>query len=147
MSGGGTTIRQGGTSRAIAAPARPRLTSARYSPPSVSPLSLFALRLTAEVYICQVCTVCPQLCCLPSTVRPETNEAYICQRYIERPLTVGGRKFDMRIYALVTSYSPLVPYTSIYLSVRPRLCLPSTLFALLNCLPCSLNYCLPCSLT
>jgi tubulin polyglutamylase TTLL9 len=33
--------------------------------------------------------------------------AYVVQRYIDRPYTVGGKKFDCRLYALVTSYSPL----------------------------------------
>ena len=37
-------------------------------------------------------------------------ETYVVQRYIENPLLVGGKKFDLRIYALVSSYMPLVVY-------------------------------------
>lgn len=37
-------------------------------------------------------------------------EQYVVQRYIDNPLTVGGKKFDMRIYALVTTYAPLTVY-------------------------------------
>ena len=35
---------------------------------------------------------------------------YVVQRYIANPFLVGGRKFDIRLYALVLSYSPLIVY-------------------------------------
>ena len=38
------------------------------------------------------------------------DETYVCQKYIYNPLLIGGKKFDMRVYALVTSYSPLTAY-------------------------------------
>ena len=37
-------------------------------------------------------------------------ENYIVQKYIADPLLIGGKKFDIRVYALVTSYSPLTVY-------------------------------------
>lgn len=40
----------------------------------------------------------------------EAAEAYLAQRYVDSPYLVGGKKFDLRIYALVTSYSPLKCY-------------------------------------
>ena len=40
------------------------------------------------------------------------KEPYVICRYIDQPLLVGEKKFDLRIYVLVTSYKPLKVWLS-----------------------------------
>jgi tubulin polyglutamylase TTLL1 len=37
----------------------------------------------------------------------KTAENYVVSRYIDDPLLIGGKKFDLRLYAVVCSYRPL----------------------------------------
>ncbi len=39
-------------------------------------------------------------------MRPQT-ENYVVSRYIEDPLLIGGKKFDLRMYVVVLNYKPL----------------------------------------
>lgn len=39
-----------------------------------------------------------------------TGESYLIQQYISRPLLLGNKKFDLRIYCLCTNYSQLTAW-------------------------------------
>ena len=45
-----------------------------------------------------------------SNVRGE--ESYVVSRYVDDPLLVGGKKFDLRLYVVVTSFRPLRAFVS-----------------------------------
>ena len=48
----------------------------------------------------------------PGAVKVNSSDAYVVSRYIQNPLLVGGKKFDLRLYVCVRSYRPLQAYKS-----------------------------------
>ena len=63
-----------------------------------------------------------------STMGDPALASVVVQQYVPRPLTVGGHKFDLRLYCTVVSVSPTI---RAFLHVRtcaPALCIPSPLY-------------------
>mmetsp|Transcript_25683 Transcript_25683/g.24970 ORF Transcript_25683/g.24970 Transcript_25683/m.24970 type:complete len:93 (+) Transcript_25683:545-823(+) len=46
--------------------------------------------------------------------RPQPNSFWVVQKYVEKPMLYGGRKFDLRIWALVTTRMELYVYKKGY---------------------------------
>ena len=63
----------------------------------------------ACVRVCEHCLTYHVFSSYLSSI-PHTKESYVISRYIENPLLIGGKKFDLRLYVLVTSYRPLKTY-------------------------------------
>ena len=42
--------------------------------------------------------------------QPANKDSYIVSRYLDNPFLVGGKKFDLRLYVLVTNFRPLRVY-------------------------------------
>ncbi|GAB1608445.1 polyglutamylase complex subunit TTLL1 isoform X2 [Argonauta hians] len=45
-----------------------------------------------------------------SFVPPNAKDTYVISKYIDNPLLISGKKFDLRLYVVVTSFKPLKCY-------------------------------------
>ncbi len=69
---------------------------------------------------------------VPAAMRPQT-ENYVVSRYIEDPLLIGGKKFDLRMYVVVLNYKPLQ-------ASQPYICMISCVVETLDRLPILLDH-------
>ena len=53
-------------------------------------------------------TVCKSLEEIMTIIRPAADKTYILQKYIENPLLINKRKFDIRCYAMITSINGVI---------------------------------------
>lgn len=57
-----------------------------------------------QISYCETCFVSFRF------VSQSSKEAYVISLYINNPLLIGGKKFDLRLYVLVSTYRPLRCY-------------------------------------
>ena len=71
------------------------------------------------------------------------TENYVVSRYIEDPLLIGGKKFDLRIYVAVLNYKPLQVVANTWLQQNSAMFKPQSEIPY----PCKLMQCTACVAT
>ncbi len=46
-------------------------------------------------------------------INPTTKDTYVIARYIDNPLLIGGKKFDLRLYVLAGNRAARRTYTNV----------------------------------